>query len=60
MNLTSRSLGLALLLLLLFLGTTLTLQWWLRRETRQLQGIAITELRERLDRAAALSGLPPE
>jgi signal transduction histidine kinase len=60
MNLSSRSLGLALLLLLLFLGTTLTLQWWLGRETRQLQGIAVTELRERLGRTIALSGRPPD
>jgi signal transduction histidine kinase len=60
MNLSSRSLGLALLLLLLFLGTTVTLQWWLRRETRQLQGIAVTELRERLGRTAALSGRAPD
>ncbi len=60
MNLTSRSLGLALLLLLLFLGATLTLQWWLRRETRQLQGVAIQELRERLGRTAAASGRTPE
>ena len=41
MNLTSRSLGLALLLLLLFLGATLTVQWWLVRETYQLRALAI-------------------
>lgn len=60
MNLSSRSLGLALLLLLLFLGTTLALQWWLRRETRQLQGMAVAELRERLDRTIAFSGRAPD
>ncbi len=60
MNLTTRSLGLALLLLLLFLGATVTLQWWLRRETRQLQGVALEEARERLTRAIAVSGRPPE
>lgn len=60
MNLSSRSLGLALLLLLLFLGTTVTLQWWLRRETLQLQGIAVGEQRERLDRAVAVSGRTPD
>jgi len=60
MNLTSRSLGLALLLLLLFLGTTVALQWWLRRETRQLQGIAVADLRERLGRTVAVSGRTPD
>jgi signal transduction histidine kinase len=60
MNLTSRSIGLALLLLLLFLGATMTLQWWLQRETRQLQGIAVEELRERLGRTVAVSGRTPE
>ena len=60
MNLNTRSLGLALLLLLLFLGATVTLQWWLRRETRQLQGMAVEEARERLGRAVAVSGRPPD
>jgi signal transduction histidine kinase len=60
MNLTTRSLGLALLLLLVFLGATVTLQWWLRRETGQLQGVAVEETRERLARAVAVSGRPPE
>jgi signal transduction histidine kinase len=60
MNLSSRSLGLALLLLLLFLGTTVTLQWWLRRETQQLQGIAVADLRERLGRTVAVSGRSPD
>jgi len=60
MNLTTRSLGLALLLLLLFLGSTVTLQWWLRRETQQLQGVALEEARERFNRALAMSGRPPE
>lgn len=59
MNLTSRSLGLALLLLLLFLGATVTLQWWLHRETRQLQAVAVEELRERLNRVLAVSGRQP-
>lgn len=60
MNLTTRSLGLALLLLLLFLGATVTLQWWLRRETRQLQSVAVVEARERLASAIAVSSRPPE
>ena len=60
MNFSTRTLGLALLFLLLFLGATITLQWWLRRETRQLQGIAVTEARDRLNRAVTVSGRPPE
>lgn len=60
MNLNTRSLGLALLLLLLFLGAALTLQWWLNRETRQLQTVAIEEQRARLTRAMSVSGRPPE
>src|SRR5258708_2443689 len=60
MNLNTRSLGLALLLLLLFLSAALTLQWWLNRETRQLQTVAIEEQRVRLARAVTLSGRPPE
>lgn len=60
MNLTTRSLGLALLLLLLFLGATVTLQWWLRRETGLLQGIAVQEARERLAGVMAVSGRAPE
>lgn len=60
MNLTTRSMGLALLLLLLFLGAAITLQWWLRQETRQSQTVAVSEARERLSRALAVSGRPPE
>ena len=60
MNVSTRSLGLALLLLLLFLGATVTLQWWLHRETRQLQDIAVEELRERLGRTVAVSGRTPD
>jgi len=60
MNLNTRSIGLAVLLLLLFLGAALTLQWWLVRETRQLQSSAIEEQRARLGRILAVSGLPPE
>jgi signal transduction histidine kinase len=60
MNLTTRSLGLALLLLLLFLGAAVTLQWWLRRETRQLQAVAVQDARERLAGVMAVSGRPPE
>ncbi len=59
MNLTTRSLGLALLLLLLFLGAAVTLQWWLHRETQRLQTMAVDELRERLSSALAASGRPP-
>lgn len=60
MNLNTRSIGLAVLLLLLFLCAALTLQWWLVRETRQLQNSAIEEQRSRLGRILAVSGLPPE
>lgn len=60
MILTTRSLGLALLLLLLFLGATVTLQWWTARETRQLQNAAIEEQRARFLRAVTVSGLTPE
>jgi signal transduction histidine kinase/HAMP domain-containing protein len=60
MNLNTRSLGLAVLLLLLFLGAALSLQWWLTRETRQLQNLAIDEARGKISRIIALSGLPPE
>jgi signal transduction histidine kinase len=60
MNLTTRSIILALLLLLLFLGTTLTLQWWLAHETRKLQTMAIEEQRVRLTEVLTLSGRRPE
>ncbi len=60
MNLNTRSIGLAVLLLLLFLGAALTLQWWVVRETRSLQNIAIEEQRAKLGRIIAVSGLPPE
>ncbi len=60
MNLPTRSIGLALLLLLLFLGAAVSLQWWLARETGQLQRLAVDEQRTRLGRIIAVSGLPPE
>lgn len=60
MNLPTRSIGLALLLLLLFLAAAVSLQWWLARETRQLQRIAVDEQRARVGRIIAMSGLPPE
>jgi signal transduction histidine kinase len=59
MNLPTRSIGLAVLLLLLFLGAALALQGWLRRETRHLQSLAIEEQRARLERIITVSGLPP-
>ncbi|HVT71517.1 MAG TPA: sensor histidine kinase [Lacunisphaera sp.] len=59
MNLNTRSLGLALLLLLLFLGAAVTLQWWLRHETRQLQALAVNDLRTRLNLVLAAHGRPP-
>lgn len=59
MNLNTRSLGLALLLLLLFLGAAVTLQWWLHRETRHLQTVAVEELRARLTQAVTISTRPP-
>jgi signal transduction histidine kinase len=60
MNPNTRSIGLAILLLLLFLAAALTLQWWLARETRQLRNIAVEEQRSRLERIIAVTGLPPE
>ncbi len=60
MNPITRSIVLAMLLLLLFLGATVTLQWWLTRETRQLQTLAIEEQRVRLTQAVVLSRLRPE
>lgn len=60
MHLPTRSIGLALLLLLLFLVAALSLQWWLVRETRQLQRIAIEEQRARIGRIIALSGVSAE
>ena len=60
MNQSTRSLGLSLLLLLLFLGATVTLQWWLNRETRQLQATAIAEQRAHLLQAIALTGRSPQ
>jgi signal transduction histidine kinase len=60
MHLPTRSIGLALLLLLLFLVAALSLQWWLARETRQLQRVAVEEQRARIGRIIALSGVSPE
>jgi signal transduction histidine kinase len=60
MNFNTRSVGLAVLLLLLFLGAAVALQAWLLRETRQLQKLAIEEQRTRLERIIAVSGLSPE
>ncbi|HWA25453.1 MAG TPA: ATP-binding protein [Lacunisphaera sp.] len=60
MSPNTRSIGLAILLLLLFLGAALALQWWLMRETRHLQNLAIEEQRARLERIIAVSGRPPE
>ena len=60
MNLSTRSLGLALLLLLLFLGATLTMQWWVARETARLKNVAIGEQRNHLLQAIAMSGRSPE
>lgn len=60
MNLNPRPIGLAVVFLLLFLGAALSLQWWLNRETRQLQGMALDEARGKTGRLIALSGIPPE
>jgi signal transduction histidine kinase len=60
MNLNPRPIGLAVLLLLLFLGVALSLQWWLARETRQLQKLAVDDARGKIGRIIAISGLPPE
>lgn len=60
MNLSTRSFGPALFLLVLFLGATATLPWWSTRETRKLQVAAIEEQRQRFDRAVVVSGLSPE
>ena len=60
MNLSTRAMGLAMLLLVLFLGATLTLQWWLARETRQLTAWAIEEQRAHLLHALTLAGKSPD
>ena len=60
MNLNTRALSLALLFLLLFLGAAVTLQWWLRRETRQLHAVAVEDMRARLIQAVAITPRPPE
>ena len=60
MTLSTRSLGLALLFLLLFLGATVTLQWWLARETRQLRVLAVQEQRSHLLQAVNVSGRSPD
>lgn len=60
MHFPTRSISLALLLLLLFLVAAFSLQWWLARETRQLQRIALEDQRAKLSRVIAISGLPPE
>src|SRR5688572_22459079 len=59
MHLNTRSIGLAVLLLLLFLGVALSLQWWVAKETTQLQKLAVDEARGRISRIIALSGVPP-
>jgi len=59
MNLNTRSLGLAILLLLFFLGAAVSLQWWLQRETRQLQTLAVDEQRALLVRLMAAGARPP-
>jgi signal transduction histidine kinase len=59
MNLTTRSLGLALLLLLLFMGAAVTLQWWLQRETRVVQAMTADDLRSRLNLVLAATSRPP-
>lgn len=59
MNLNTRAIGLAILLLLLFLAAALTLQWWLARETRQLRVLAVEEQRAKVGRIIAVSGVPP-
>lgn len=60
MNLNPRPIGLAVAFLLLFLGAAVSLQWWLTRETQQLQTIAMDDARGKIGRMIALSGLPPE
>src|SRR3954463_10610118 len=60
MSLSTRSMGLALLLLLLFLGATVAVQWWVAHETRKLQVTAVEEQRSRLFHALEVSGRPPE
>jgi signal transduction histidine kinase len=60
MNFNTRPFGLAVLLLVFFLGTALALQWWLARETRHLQQLAVEDQRAKLGRIIAVSGLPPE
>lgn len=58
MSSLSRSLALALLLLVAFLGIALTVQWWLFRETSRLRGAMIAENRATLEHVLAIA--PPE
>lgn len=60
MNLSTRSMGLALLLLVLFLGATVAVQWWVAHETKQLQLAAIEGQRTRLFHSLELSGRTPD
>lgn len=60
MNLSTRSMGLALLLLLLFLGATVAVQWWVAHETQKLQLAATEEQRSHLFHVLEISGRSPE
>jgi len=60
MNFSTRSMGLALLLLVLFLSATLAVEWWVGHETKQLQLAAIEGQRARLIHVLELAGRPPE
>lgn len=60
MNLSTRSMGLALLLLVLFLGATVAVEWWVGHETKQLQAVAIESQRTRLLHTLEMAGRPPD
>ncbi len=55
----SRSVVLALVLLLAFLGVALGVQWWVLKETQRLQDETVAARSRQLDEALALAPRPP-
>jgi signal transduction histidine kinase len=60
MNSLSRSFSLALLMLAIFLGIALTMQWWLRRESMRLQRDAVATKLVQLNQLLSLAPRDPE
>lgn len=59
MSSLSRSVVLALILLLAFLGVALGVQWWVLKETQRLQNETVAIRSRQLDEALALAPRPP-